>query len=145
MGWTDSHLYEFRIAGSQYSLEDEEDEDEGFDAEASDPRRTTLAEAAARTTFEYLYDFGDDWLHRIDVEEVRPPDVGTRYPVCVDGEGACPPEDVGGAAGYRRFLLSIADPGNDEGADLLEWVGGSFDPSRFDISDVNRRLGRLAR
>jgi len=143
MGWTDSHLYQFRVAGTRHSPEDD---DEGFDAGAFDARRTTLGEvASARTTFEYLYDFGDDWLHRIDVEEVRPPDVGTRYPVCVDGKGACPAEDVGGAPGYRRFLLSIADPGNDERADLLAWVGGSFDPSRFDLSDVNRRLGRLAR
>ena len=78
----------------------------------------------------YRYDFGDDWEHVVDFEELLPADEGT-YPRCVAGAGACPPEDVGGPAGYAEFLQALADPRHPERAAMLEWVGGSFDPHAF--------------
>jgi len=141
MGWMDAHLYEFQIGTTRYGLEDE---DGDFDSSFADAQETTLAALApAGSSFVYRYDFGDDWEHRIDVDEVEEIVAlagGVRYPCCLDGQGACPPEDVGGPPGYEHFLEAIGDPDDEEHDDYLEWVGGSFDPTHFDIDDANRRV-----
>nr|WP_204165954.1 plasmid pRiA4b ORF-3 family protein [Streptomyces sp. NEAU-S7GS2] len=62
------------------------------------------------------------------------------YPRCLTGRRACPPEDCGGPWGYANFIEAITDPRHEEYGELLEWVGGSFDPSRFDAEDINKRL-----
>ncbi len=86
--------------------------------------------------FEYEYDFGDGWEHRIIVEATHKPVADWSYPLCVAGERACPPEDVGGPPGYERFLEAIADPKHREHDHMLAWVGGVFDPEGFDINAV---------
>jgi hypothetical protein len=63
--------------------------------------------------------------------------------LCLGGENACPPEDVGGAPGYANFLAAIADPRHDEHEDYLARCGGDFDPARFDRAAVNRALARI--
>jgi hypothetical protein len=35
---------------------------------------------------------------------------------------------------------SISDPKHNEHDDLLEWVGGEFDPETLDLNEVNQRL-----
>jgi len=56
---------------------------------------------------------------------------GKRYPICVEGQNSCPPEDVGGVGGYARYLDSIANSRHEDHADLLAWRG-PFDPKNFD-------------
>lgn len=80
---------------------------------------------------QFLYDFGDDWEHTLEFEELLPADGGA-YPRCVGGAGACPPEDVGGTTGYAEFLGTIANRRHPERATMLEWAGGNFDPTAFD-------------
>jgi hypothetical protein len=60
-----------------------------------------------------------------------------KFAVCLDGQNACPPEDVGGAPGYAYFLEAIADPSHEEHDSYLEWVGGFFDPAEFDLASAN--------
>jgi hypothetical protein len=43
------------------------------------------------------YDFGDNWQHRLILSEV-PTAEGVKYPRCVAGLRACPPEDVDGCS-----------------------------------------------
>jgi len=66
-----------------------------------------------------------------------------RKPVCLGGERATSPEDCGGIFGYQGMLESIRDTEDPERDEWLTWLGGSFDPERFDLDDVNRRLKRL--
>lgn len=87
--------------------------------------------------------FRPAWEHRIVVEATGKPVTDWPYPLCVAGERACPPEDVGGPPGYEDFLQAIADPGHEEHDSTLVWVGGAFDPEGFDINCVNRELRRL--
>ena len=68
---------------------------------------------------------------------------GKRYPVCLTGKRACPPEDCGGIWGYAGFLDAIQDPQHPEHEEMLEWMGGEFDPDAFDLEEVNRELQRL--
>ncbi|MEE8113674.1 MAG: plasmid pRiA4b ORF-3 family protein, partial [Nitrososphaerales archaeon] len=69
-----------------------------------------------------------------------PPDKSVRYPVCVAGAHACPPEDVGGIPGYENFLQALADANYPEHDEYLEWIGGDFDPEKFDLVEVNHIL-----
>ena len=83
----------------------------------------------------YSYDFGDDWKHALEFENVLASD-GRAYPRCVAGAGACPPEDVDGARGYSEFLVAIQEADHPEHREMLDWVGGSFDPRAFAPADV---------
>ncbi len=85
---------------------------------------------------EYVYDFGDDWRHTIELEAIIDREKGKRYPVCIAGERACPPEDVGGIWGYQDFLEAVLDPTHEEHKNMIAWVGGIFDPEKFDPSSV---------
>ena len=89
------------------------------------------------------YDFGDSWEHAIVVENVLPPEPGVAYPLCLGGKFQGPPEDCGGVPGYYNFLEAIHDPAHKEHEDLLNWVGGEFDPDAFSVDEVNQKLAPL--
>jgi len=84
---------------------------------------------------EYTYDFGDNWRHTIELEEILEPVKGFKYPFCVDGERACPPEDCGGPSGYMELLEKLFDPSDPEHEDIVAWVdsihGSTFHPEQF--------------
>ena len=56
---------------------------------------------------------------------------------------ACPPEDCGGTWGYGDFLDAIQNPKHKQHEELLEWVGGEFDPEEFDLETVNEELREM--
>jgi hypothetical protein len=141
MGWTNSHLHEFTVGGARHGVPDP---DWGFDAVA-DESRTTLSQVAQDgSRLRYAYDFGDGWDHDLTVEKVADPEPGTRYPLCVAGRRACPPEDVGGPWGYHEFLVAAGDPGHAEHEQWVRRVGRGFDPAEFDLAAVDKALGALA-
>lgn len=144
LGWTNSHLHQFIIDGQYYS-DPEFGLDESLD-EVHDEHRTTLGQLAAgeQIRFIYDYDFGDSWRHEISVEKTGPPGQDVTYPRCAAGARACPPEDCGGVWGYENFLAAIGDPSHPEHEEMLEWVGGAFDPERCDLKSINWQLQRLA-
>ena len=72
------------------------------------------------------------------LEQVLEAAPGGKYPYVVTGKRACPPEDCGGTGGYQDLLEVLADPTHPEHAELVEWVGGSFDPEAFDVGEINR-------
>ena len=91
-----------------------------------------------------MYDLGDDWQHLIQVEERVCPDRLPLKPICLSGEGACPPEDVGGVLGYQHFMSVMQDQASPEYGDLSVWLGAkTFDPGLFDMKQANLRLGRI--
>jgi hypothetical protein len=67
-----------------------------------------------------------------------------KYPLCVDGENACPPEDIGGPWGYAEFLEAIADPAHDRHEDFMDW-SGPFDPSAFDAQKATKAMRKRRR
>lgn len=141
MGWTNSHLHSFSIGKRTYSNAEAADGDLD-EMGMLDEAGHTLVDllGASVKTFVYEYDFGDSWRHRIDVEAITAPNPDWEYPLCVAGERAAPPEDVGGVPGYEDFLAAIGDPKNDEHDSFLTWVGGAFDPEGFDLNVINRML-----
>ncbi|NQU26107.1 MAG: plasmid pRiA4b ORF-3 family protein, partial [Candidatus Nealsonbacteria bacterium] len=142
MGWEDEHMYAFVIEGEQYTDIDGADPYEYHDSRSV--RISDLVEQAS-VRFRYDYDFGDDWKHIVEIEKTLQPVEGVRYPCCVKGERACPPEDCGGPYGYPYLLDKIQDPEHEEHDETLEWVGEEFDSEEFDLEEVNEELHHLRR
>ncbi len=143
MGWTDSHLHQFVT---------EDDMRYGSRDPDLDPEPDLLNERSAKLdrllagpgdTLLYQYDFGDGWDHVITVVKTGPPDPEKRYPVCLAGERACPPEDSGGIYGYYDLLEALSDRDHEDHEEVTEWLGVDFDPEAFDLAWVNRLLARL--
>jgi Plasmid pRiA4b ORF-3-like protein len=113
-----------------------------MDFDVRNEQRVKLSQVITGEKFKFLYtyDMGDSWEHEVLVEKVLPADSQVRYPVCLTGKRACPPENCGGVGGYALFLEAIQDPGHPDYEALLEWVGGEFDPEAFDVDAVNRML-----
>jgi hypothetical protein len=142
MGWTNSHLWIFDINGQQFA-----DAHLLGDLDVEDDRAIDLGTALqlGGGTLRYIYDLGDDWGHRVVLEDAdasRPP---RSSPYCTDGARACPPEDCGGVPGFFHVIEALRTPGHPDGQDMREWVGPKFDPDAFNKAQVNRRLTRASR
>jgi hypothetical protein len=137
MGWTDSHLHQFVAGESRYGPPELE-----LDKGRRDERATHIGDVlrSPGDRLVYEYDFGDGWEHEIALERISIPEASVACPVCVGGERACPPEDCGGAHGYLDFLEALRDASHPEHAEVMEWVGGSFDSESFSVEAVNRLL-----
>jgi hypothetical protein len=141
MGWKDCHPHRFIIQGKYYRPVEPEDclwDLEKFDEEANSISQ--VVNIGRRTWFRYQYDFDGGWQHRIVLEKSLEPEPKIKYPRCIDGARACPPENVGGIGGYAGFLEAIADPDHDDHRDMTEWIGAKFDPEQFSVNKVNEEL-----
>lgn len=134
MGWTDGHLHEFTIGNKRYT-ECSQSKEDGL--VAGGYRLGDLIKQKGRT-FRYLYDFGDSWEHELVIEESHflNPELRTEL-ACLDGERACPPENVGGVPGYYEFCKALTDPEHEEHESFKEWSGGDYDCEWFDSETVN--------
>jgi hypothetical protein len=140
MGWQDRHLHEFRFAAPArgellIGIPDPDFPEErpclpGWEVPLAEHLRPGMPAML------YLYDFGDYWEHELLYEAQLERDAKARYPRCVDGAGACPPEDCGGIGGYEEFLLAIRNPKHPDHKEMRQWFGGPFDPDAFDANKV---------
>ncbi len=145
MGWTDSHAHEFEVGDGLVAPDwwirgaDSEEEISRYRDERRVSVAAVVSELGADGEFEYRYDMGDGWQHRIVIES-PPASTGSnrRLPVCVAGENACPPEDVGGPHGYALLLDILGDRQHEQHDDMVRWIGGVFDPKGFDLNRINR-------
>lgn len=142
MGWTNSHMHQFEFAGARYTdqrfmVNDFDD----FGAISYSGMRVSdlVAKHGAKLRMGYEYDFGDGWQHEVTLEKVIDSEPGISYPRCIDGERACPPEDVGGVYGFADYVAAIMNPNHSAHVELLEW-NGPFDPADFDVTRATRRM-----
>ncbi len=137
MGWTNSHLYSFIIDEIEYSLKDYDYDDHKY----GNAKAYRLKEFKDES-IEYLYDFGDYWEHSVKVlKEVK--DERLLHPICIEGEGTCPPEDVGGTHGFEEFKEIMKDKDHPERESYIEWYGSVFDPDKVNLEEINKNLANL--
>ena len=143
MGWEDYHLYEFSmgifrpgetiIARQTYGGGETVNVDMNLDEVVSEEGQRLF----------YVYDFGDYWEHELLVEKIITPRKGVKgvkFPVCLAGRRSCPPEDSGGCPGYMELLEILKHPRSRAYREIREWLGGQFDPSEFDLEEINQEL-----
>ena len=85
----------------------------------------------------YFYDFGDSWEHKIVLEKILFQVPKIKYPICIGGERACPPEDCGGSWGYENLLEIIKDKKHEDYRSTMEWLGKPFKPEEFNLKNVH--------
>lgn len=140
MGWEDVHLHEFEIGKSRYGIPDPEFPDPAMLNESS---MTLASSLNGAKSFTYTYYFGDDWRHRIQVEDILPADTPVKKAQCIAGEGACPPENVGGSGGYADLLRILHRPEHEDYQHMVQWCGGPIDPQYFDLEKTQARLAKI--
>jgi hypothetical protein len=140
MGWEDSHLHRFVIDRRRTGSKLSRVESQVLNNETVS-LRSTVGLLESKFLY-YEYDFGDGWIHELQVEKASPP-TGAQRVLCIGGERCCPPEDCGGAIGYGELLQVLRNPRHSDYEEMLEWVGGSFDPEMFDLKSMNKNLRRL--
>lgn len=142
MGWQDYHLHHFEIKGKgkrkevRIGIPD-------FDGIVDLPEVFPGWEISIIAFFNalgveavYEYDYGDGWLHNVKLEGYMFREKGIKYPICIDGKNACPPEDCGGVDGYYNVIEVLSDPEHDDHEDMRTWAGKDWDPKRFDPASV---------
>ena len=142
MGWLDYHLHTFRVRNpvtgdiDQIGIPDDDafEGDEPWLPGWEIPMTAYFQQPGDRA--DYDYDFGDGWEHDVVLEQIVSRIPGKKYPICLDGARACPPEDCGGVSGYEDMLQVLRDPSHEEHERMLEWVGGCYDPKKFDPTKV---------
>jgi len=146
MGWYNYHMYAFRIGGNEYTrpaaLEGGEIDELGMQSDES----VFLSRVITREKqkFLYEYDFGDGWVHEIIVEKILPIEPRGKYPVCLAGARACPPEDCGGVPGYANIIAALkAKKKTGEQEVILEWLEDDYNPQRFELGEINSLLAEM--
>ena len=94
--------------------------------------------------FEYTYDFGDNWQHRVVIEHVGVADPDVDYPHYLGGERTAPPEDVGGPPGFFDFVKAMANSRHPSHKDVIRWYGRPFNPRDFGESAVATTVRDIA-
>lgn len=130
MGWYDSHLWEFIIDKRTFGMKMDEEWGETSNAQASKTRlRDVLGPRSTR--IDYMYDFGDSWMHRLTVTRIRQGLPELRYPRYVGGEWNGPPEDCGGIPGFYDTREILTNPDHPDHEDMREHYG-DWDPAKID-------------
>ena len=144
MGWENYHLYEFQVGRSiRYGVPDPAWEDAGLRSAKNATLADLIDKAGRNSTFDYLYDFGDYWLHTVTLEAAADADPDVTYPRLLDAHGRCPPEDCGGPDGYVHYLEAISDPDHEDHAEMVEWRGPGFEPEIVDEDAIRNGFAAL--
>jgi hypothetical protein len=130
MGWQDSHLHMFRIGKHRPIIINGNPVDDDFGGGEDDLNgwETEVVELLGMPgdVALYEYDMGDSWEHEILLEGIFLKEKRVKYPRCIAGARACPPEDCGGTPGFEHLLEVLASPGHPEREELIAWLGGEI-------------------
>ncbi|MDO4927091.1 MAG: plasmid pRiA4b ORF-3 family protein [Turicibacter sp.] len=151
MGWYNCHLYQFELPGELILVETSEEVEEyswmnempTYDGRPRLRKTYRLSKnvkvdkyVKVGQSIPYVYDMGDYWEHQITVEKMVE-DYPYVYPICLEGEGACPPEDCGGVPGYLELLEIIKNPTHEEHEHVIEWLKENEYESSFNLEETN--------
>lgn len=143
MDWKNYHLYQFEVGTMMIADKRLWDEDEI--GPITDVKDVSVGEVFTDvgTTAVYEYDFGDGWMHHLELVDRSIHPTQEVLPLVISGENACPPEDCGGIHGYKELLEVLKNPKHPEYRETRVWVGSTFNPIKFSVDACNKELGKL--
>jgi len=142
-GWEGYHIHAFDILDNGIKVLNLVDDEEALMYEYDVPmlvdKDITIEEYMLEDyKIIYTYDFGDNWKHLIEIEEMVE-DYDKYQAYCIEGIGNRPPEDVGSEEGYINFKKIINDPSHPEHTNAKGWLRQQrYD--NFDIYKINKML-----
>jgi hypothetical protein len=144
MGWTNSHLYQFNVEEEVIADTRLVDDELG---PVTDVKGVMVTQVFTKvgTTITYEYDFGDGWMHHLELVEISTHPIDEVLPQIIGCENACPPEDCGGAYGYKELNEVLLNPKHPEYKSTRRWVGSKFDPMVYDLKTIQQNLGKLGK
>ena len=139
-GWENYHLFQFSPKGfGSHPVIKNPFEDEGYEFMNATKTKLDKIFGEEGQIFIYIYDFGDGWEHKITLEKISEDKILKAD--CIDGKGACPPEDCGGPWGYMNMIEILKDPENPECGEMREWLGmeedEEWDADQFNLEDTS--------
>ena len=161
MDWLDYHLHNFEVPGKEQKRDrvhiecpwwEPWDMDDDWLITTEVPIKDYLKKPSGRAI--YRYDYGDGWEMSVSLEKILPKTKTTKYPICLDGKLAAPPEDCGGIPGYYQCIKAFeaADelekhPDTEENEELRErlvWLSGwnpyLFNPKKIQFESPRDRF-----
>lgn len=144
MGWFDCHLHEFEVLNPKTGiLERIGSPDETWGEGPLTGWKSLISDyfSSGNKKATYLYDFGDGWEHKILFEKMLPMSE-EKYPICLAGERACPPEDCGGIWGYEELIEIMKNPKHKEYKSMKEWLGRKLNPDHFDLKEIHFEVSK---
>jgi len=145
MGWTDSHLWGFEAGEVHYGPPMPGVSFGDAPVNASKVTLRKMLDDTGVSALVYIYDYGDNWEHVIEVETIDTVEADRLAPRLIEAKGACPPEDIGGPPGYAEFLEALGDPEHERYEEFVDWMGGTFDPHAVDHEAIEAELRRYAK
>jgi len=147
MGWENYHLFEFNLEGYRIGVVDEEESKGYGSGEVLDSTTVKLSDVITeqKEVFNYLYDFGDGWEHKIKIEKFHDIDNTLNYPTCIDGQMNCPPEDCGGIGYFYHSIDILKDKKHPDYKIIALSFTKKYNPESFNKEKVNKQLGKLDR
>ena len=142
MGWTNSHIYQFNhvenIIADPRLVDDEL-------RPVTDVKDVMVTQAFSKVgnTVTYEYDFGDDWMHHLELVKSSIHPIDEVLPQIIGGENACLPEDCGGTYGYKELKEILMNTKHPEFKSTKIWAGPKFDPVVCDLKIIQQNLGKL--
>ena len=142
--WSGYHLYSFEIGNLLIEIPDDIFDD--FDYKVINSKRTKVDKYFDEIEkLEYTYDFGDNWIHNIQIENVAESEEKLKNPVCLKAKMASLPEDCGGPWGYEDLLDVINNPKDERYQDMKDWLEQGYsvwydDRTYVDLNRINREL-----
>ena len=141
MGWDSGEAHEFVFDRTHYGAPHPIDP---MPDDLRDETDVTLQQALGnKRSLEYLYDYSSAWWHKITVTRFGEAESTLTFPLCLDGQNACPPPGIRGVGEYEEFLRAIVDPKHDRHREFRSLYPEKFQPTAFDLADTRRQLSEI--
>ena len=145
MGWKDCHKHRF-VLKDQFSIQNDYfgvPIDLGIVDDDTKPDwlfKISDFISFDNPVIDYEYDFGNFWSHSVILFRIVDEKDEEKYPRCIDGARACPPEDCSIVGGYDHLVKVLKNPNHRDYKIIKNWLTregyDKYDPEKFDLNEI---------
>jgi hypothetical protein len=143
MGWNDSSMYDFFVDGLDLKTIDQ-DTRPGFRIINPDYSRIKLSRLELKKGIEFRFTQRTHkslWIHKLIVEEYNSNSTMPRYPILLDGFGACPPNIYLELFDFMRFYNMLGEKDEEAVLQAKRWLEKEYVyEKKIEKDAVNKNL-----